>query len=394
MLYGAAARPSGHAVAAVAPSRGRRRLDRQSAATSSTRPSTSGAPTSPSVYAALTGLDELQRHALDLWYRAEHGSTIDAELEDELSDAELDRARDLMRATSSPPTPPRSAAPIEGAGTDEEEIYRALRNKTAEERSPARGDLPRAATAITLDDDLEERPVGRGAGPRPRRCAPATSREADAIGLEYAQTGQVVRRRRHRRDPGRSTPEPGRGARPRRPQKGWTSERDATPQVLARNKEIDDRAQAALPHEAGDAGPGLRASFEKNLKGPALDLALGLQDQNWARADAARLELERRSFITDDKVVNEILESQYTRAQTEVVSTTSTTSRYRRDLAAVRGEHWDEKAQRKAMQKRHRRRGPEALAAATWKTLQGDLRHGVQVRPDLRRQRAAAASTT
>ncbi len=36
------------------------------------------------LYAALTGLTKLQRHALDLWYRDVHGSTIDAELEDEL----------------------------------------------------------------------------------------------------------------------------------------------------------------------------------------------------------------------------------------------------------------------------------------------------------------------
>ena len=36
------------------------------------------------LYAALTGLTELQRHALDLWYRKVHGSTIDAELKDEL----------------------------------------------------------------------------------------------------------------------------------------------------------------------------------------------------------------------------------------------------------------------------------------------------------------------
>ena len=120
--------------------------------------------------------------------------------------------------------------------------------------------------------------------------------------------------------------------------------------MLARNGEIDEAHKQHYRTEAGDAGPGLRASFEKNLRGPALDLALGLQDQNWDRADAARLELERRSFITDDKVVNKILESQFTRARTEVRLDKEHDLAYRRDLAAVRGEHWDEKAQRKAME--------------------------------------------
>ena len=266
------------------------------------------------LYAALTGLTELQRHALDLWYRKVHGSTIDDELEDELSDAELDRARDLMAGDQLAADAAAIRASIDRIGTDEEEIYRALRNKTAEERSQLEA-IYLSRYHTTLDDDLKSDMSGEELA-RARALAAGNVREADAIGLEAAQSGKwyggvdtdaiqaIYATNRAEVEAQASA-------------KGMTS-KDLNEAVLARNEEINEAHKQHYRTDTGDAGPGLEASFQKHLKGPALDLALGLQKQDWARADAARLELERRSFITSDKVVNSILESQFTRAETEV----------------------------------------------------------------------------
>ncbi len=249
------------------------------------------------LYAALTGLTELQRHALDLWYRKVHGSTIDDELEDELSDAELDRARDLMSGDQLAADAAAIRASIEQVGTDEEEIYRALRNKTAEERSQLEA-IYLSRYHTTLDADLKSDMSGQELA-RARALAAGNVREADAIGLEAAQSGKwyggvdtdaiqtIYATNRAEVEAEASA-------------KGMTST-DLNLAVLKRNGEINEAHKQHYRTDAGDAGPGLRASFEKNLKGPARDLALGLQDQNWAagrrgapRARAAVVHHERQ----------------------------------------------------------------------------------------------------
>ena len=161
------------------------------------------------LYAALTGLTELQRHALDLWYRKVHGSTIDDELEDELSDAELDRARDLMSGDQLAADAAAIRASIEQVGTDEEEIYRALRNKTAEERSQLE-----AIYLSRYQHHPRRRPQERHVGTRARPCPRARRRQRARGGCDRPRSrtvGQVVRRGRHRRDPGDLRDEPRRG---------------------------------------------------------------------------------------------------------------------------------------------------------------------------------------
>ena len=120
--------------------------------------------------------------------------------------------------------------------------------------------------------------------------------------------------------------------------------------IVARNGEIEQAHNAEFAN--GENAGSLRDSFRRHLSGPELDLAFGLADNDMTRADAARLEIERRSFITSDSTVNGILESQYTRAQTEVRRDLEHDLANRRDLAAVRGEQWDERSQRAAMERR------------------------------------------
>lgn len=294
------------------------------------------------LYESLTGLTRLQRHALDLWYQAVHGSTIDEELEDELEDAELDRAQALMRGDEIAADAAAIRDAIEGPGTDEAEIYRALRNKSAEDRARLEAiylERYHVTLAADIDSDMDGEEQKRAEALRQGDVA-----RADAIGLQAAQSGKwyggadtdeiqaiYAQNRKEVEDQARA--------------QGWTGD-ELKRQVLARNQKIDEAHKVEYRTDSGDPGPGLRASFEKNLTGPVRDLALGLQDQDWARADAARLELEKRSFITDDKVVNKILESQYERAETEVRLDVEHQLAYRQDLAAVRGEKWDAKAER------------------------------------------------
>ncbi len=299
------------------------------------------------LYAALTGLTPLQRHALDLWYQQVHGSTIDAELKDELDDAELDRAQALMAGNELLADAAAIRDAIEGPGTDEEEIYRALRNKTAEQRAKLE-ELYLSTYKVTLEadlaSDLSDQELARAEALRAGKTA-----MADAIGLEVAQSGKwyggadtdaiqkiYATNRTELQD--QATRE------------GWDSTR-LNQQILTRNGAIDEAHRQQYRDAKGDPGPGLVASFERHLRGPALDLAVGLQEQDWGRADAARLELEKRSFITDDKVVNSILQSQYERAEVEVRLDAEHDLAYRQDLAAVRGEKWDPKAQREEMEK-------------------------------------------
>lgn len=298
------------------------------------------------VYAALGGLSDLQRHAVDLYYRQEHGSSIDAELEDELSSSELDRAQDIMRGDVIAADAAALHTAIDGMGTDESTIWRVLRNKTPEERA----ELERIyeerygeSLQSALEGDLSGLELDRGEALRAGDVA-----TADAIGLEHAQTatwygGADTGEIQAIYATNRSEVEQAAA------EHGWTSE-EMNSQIVARNAAIE-AAHAAEFSEPGDTSS-LRDSFEANLDGAELDLALGLADNDMARADAARLDIERRSFVTTDDTVNEILESQYTRAQTEVRRDLSHDLANRRDLAAVRGEPFDEIAERHAMEGR------------------------------------------
>lgn len=292
------------------------------------------------VYAALGGLTSLQRHALDLWYQAKHGTTIDAELEDELEDAELDRARALMSGDTEAADAAALNEAIAGAGTDEAEIWRVLRNKTPEERERIKQIyLEKYGEPLeeALADDMEDDELARG-----RALLEGNVARADAIGLEMATTGTWYG--------GADTEEIDaiytqiRGeAEAEAARNGWDNER-LQAEILRRNQAVD----AEHRQQYVDKG-GLEASFQATMSGPELDLALGLAQNDMARADAARLEVERRSFVTDDEVVNKVLESQYTRARTEVGFDQEADLRNRRELTLLRGLPWNERAEREAM---------------------------------------------
>ena len=293
------------------------------------------------VYAALTGLTPLQSHALDLWYQAKHGHTIQWELEDELEESELDRAEALRKGDTVAADAAALHTAIDGPGTNEAEIWRALRTKTSQERVRLE-QIYKEKYGKSLEDalrgDLSAEELARGLALREGNVA-----KADAIGLEAATRGKW--------HGGADTAEVEAiygqiraEVEEKAAKEGWTSDQ-LRAELLRRNGEVATAHAGVYPEKGG-----LQASFKAQLRGPALDLALGLADVDMARADAARLELEKRSFYTSDKAVNGILESQFTRARAEVSLDLEHDLRRRRELTLLRGQEWNEKAERTAMQ--------------------------------------------
>src|SRR6185436_11455955 len=59
----------------------------------------------------------------------------------------------------------------------------------------------------------------------------------------------------------------------------------------------------------------LRKAFNSDLSGPELDLVNALADHDLVKADAARIAVEKNSYVyADDSVINGVLEDQYNRA--------------------------------------------------------------------------------
>ena len=295
------------------------------------------------IYAALGGLTELQRHALDLWYQAEHGHTLDWALRDEMSGSELDRAQALMRGDTIAADAAAIHTAIAGPGTDEAEIWRALRNKTPEERARLE-QIYKEQYGETLEDalksDLNKEEMARAQALREGNVA-----RADAIGLETATHGKWY----GGADTGEIEAIYGQikaETEAQAAREGWTSEQ-LQAELLKRNKAVETEHAAVFVGKGG-----LQESFKAQMSGPQLDLALALAQGDAVRADAARLEIENGSFITSDEAVNKILESQYTRARQEVTLDQEVDLRGRRELAQLRGLEWNEKVEREAMDAR------------------------------------------
>ena len=121
---------------------------------------------------------------------------------------------------------------------------------------------------------------------------------------------------------------------------------------MRRNQQIEGAYETQ--YGTGEAGErsALRQAFDEELSGPERNLALALADNDLVKADAARLEIERRGFITDDDAVNEILRSQYKRARGEVQRDLQIDLEQRAQIAALRGEEFDWEGERRTMQQR------------------------------------------
>lgn len=269
------------------------------------------------IYRNLSGLTAVQGKAVRATYAVRHGSNLDSDLASELdADNALIRARAALDGDPVVEAVGALNEAMAGLGTDEDTIMQVLRGKTAEQRALIVEEYRRrygvdlnAALDSEMDDHDQERAEALLAGDTSRADAIAIDQAMHGgflgWGTDEAQIEGVYADVRNDVSTQQVPDEQG-GMRP-------MTQAEMEAEVTRRNAQVeasyDDRYGTP-----GDQESALRAAYRDELSGPDLDLANALADNNLVAADAARLERERQGFYTDDDVVNNVLETQYSRA--------------------------------------------------------------------------------
>lgn len=266
-------------------------------------------------------------------YWQDTGEDFDRRLYSELAGGmfddreDFDRANALLEANAIDAAAAELRRAVQGLGTDEDTIKRVLRElqkKHSNQAGPIDLEAVKAAYRRMYGESLEARLRSEMSGvDRDVSLALHDNNEekADAIELEDAQTGflgpnqkdiEKVYQRVHDEEWARGK------------QKGLSVE-EIEANIRKRLDKTSD--QYSLTFQ----GAQLKEDFKKLPKNLA-DLAVGLQDQDWAAVDAARFEIERRGiygtftdragrqhptstlYVDDDVVNKEILGAQYDRA--------------------------------------------------------------------------------
>ena len=273
------------------------------------------------IYRNLSGLTPLQGKAVRAMYRMEHERDLDSDLA-----SELDEDNALIRARAALEGDPVMEAVgalneamhggLTGAGTDEDTIMRMLRGKTAEQRARIEEEYYRRygeRLSAELDSEMDDHDQERA-----EALLEGDTSRADAIALDQAMHGgflgwgtdeaqiESVYGDIRSDVAGEQVPD-GKGG--MRPMTQEEMEAEVARRNLQAEASYDDRYGSP-----GDQDSALRAAYRDELSGPQLDLANALADNDLVGADAARLEIEKRGFYTDDDDVNGVLENQYGRA--------------------------------------------------------------------------------
>lgn len=290
------------------------------------------------IYRALAGLTPTQAAAVRNCYAEEWGGDLSAELEDELSGAELTRAEALLEGDQSLADAAALNEAISGWGTDEATIMTVLRGKTEEERERILAAYQEQYGVDLREDlrgDMEDHDLDRA-----EALLDGDTARADAIALDQAMYGGILGWGTDEEDINQVYDQVRREVEAEAAANGWDTAR-VEEEIRRRNRAIEDSYEEEYGDpERTDGESALRAAFADEMEGPELDLANALADNDMVAADAARLEVERRGFTTDDDVVNGILRSQYQRARTEVERDLRLDLQNRAEIARLRGEPW------------------------------------------------------
>ena len=265
----------------------------------------------PAIYRALANLSPLEVAILRKVYSVRGWGDLDAELRDELSGNELQRAQRLM---ASEPRAADAAAlreAIEGAGTDEATIMSVLRNKSPEERRQI-VEAYNAMYGASLEADLQD-DLGGSELQRAELLMDGNTAAADALavhdslhgfwGADVDEVSNVYSQIRE-------------DVAAQAACEGWTTAQMEA-EIRRRNGQVESEFNGRF---AGDYGTpsgqsALRHQFQITLFNPAeRDLANALADNDLARADAARIRIEETGVYASDEKINGVLNSQYTRA--------------------------------------------------------------------------------
>jgi hypothetical protein len=260
-------------------------------------------------FRALAGLSRLESAAVRRMYRAEYGTDLQADLDSEMDDDDERRALALLEGDQNRAAVAELHAAMDQWGTDEAAIMNALRGRSAEDREQIVR-LYREQYGVDLNADLRSEMEGHDLD-RAEALVEGDTARADAIELQQAMSGVGTDEAALEGVYSRIRDEVHRQAE----REGWTSAQMEA-EIRRRGGEVESTFNARFGQEWGTGeGSALRRAFADEMDpGPQLELVNALADNDLVRADAARLAVERDSFVTDDEVVNNVLRSQYDRA--------------------------------------------------------------------------------
>ena len=299
------------------------------------------------IYKALANMTPLRAAAARKAYRINHGGDMDAELRDELSGAELDRAQAQLSGDQALADAAALREAISGLGTDEDTIMQVLRNKSPEEQERIKAAYKREY-GDDLDADLAD-DLGGNDLLRAKALRSGDVTKADAIALDesmhggfwggafggdkdqveavYAQVDQEVQAEAVKN--------------------GWDAARTEE-EIRKRHAQLGEKyADVKGIKDESARKEALTNDLGKSFFGPEKDLVLAVHNNDLVKADAARIELERRSaFYASDDVLLKSVDAQGKRARRESeldARAAELKLQERIEIAALRGFPLDEK---------------------------------------------------
>jgi hypothetical protein len=271
------------------------------------------------VYAHLQGLNTIQAAAVRKTYRVNYNRDLDAHLRSELSGEELTRAQLQLSGRQSTADAVALHDAVAGLGTNEEAIMTLLRGRSQAEIEAIQAEYL-ARYGESLEDALRDDLSAGNEQDQADALMRGDTATADAIALDEAmrdsffswgtdearieQTYQQVRSE----------------VQALAEREGWNSEQMEA-EIRRRSQAIEAQFNQRYASVEQYQVPGmegrsvLRQAFASEMNsGPERDLANALADNDLATADAARIEIERRSVYADDEAINRVLRSQYERS--------------------------------------------------------------------------------
>src|SRR3954452_16108854 len=257
------------------------------------------------LFAALDGHTPLQIEAMRKAYLKNYGQNMDAEVDDELSGSEAKRAKALLTGDPVAGAVATLRDAMDGAGTDEDTIMRTLRGRPAAERAKIIETYEKTygrKLMADLDDEMGGYEYRQAEalldGDTVKADAMALKDAMDGVGTDEPAIHAVYARIRDQVEH--------EGA-----EKGWK-----TAQIDAELKRRTGQLKGVYD-KTFDAT--LEEDFDSELSGGELNLALAEHAGDQTGMDAAEIQIEHLSAWTSDDKVNEILKSQYLRAEREIM---------------------------------------------------------------------------
>jgi hypothetical protein len=274
------------------------------------------------IYRNLHNVTVLQASLIRKIYAAKGWGNLDADLEDEMSGDELERAQLQMQGKHGTADAVALHDAVTGAGTDEDAIWDLLRGRSQEEIDVIKAEYKKKY-GVELSDRLKEDLDEGNEQDRADALLKGDTATADAIALDEAMRGgflgtgwgtkeeDIEKTYNTVRDEVKAQAQ----------REGWnTAQMEA--EIRRRNAAIEVKFGKRYANVEAYKVPGmegksvLRQAFASEMDpGPERDLANALADNDMLAADMARIEIERQSiFYADDDKINGVLRSQYERA--------------------------------------------------------------------------------